>query len=229
MKGLASLRRDLGRAGLDIVHPFRVDASLDDLFVFPRFDHAARLGVLVGNGRALWSPFLSWLATEPDLPRDPLNRYVTAALVGAFDALDVRHAAYFAHRLDYEGGPAGPGAVPLQRLGSRVGLASLGPAHLSVHPEHGPWFAYRAAVVLDLPPPGSEPPAQVEPCASCAAPCRAALERVLARGRPLPVAQNWQHWLAVRDACPVRPEARYSDAQIRYHYTEDPRSLGRTP
>ena len=35
------------------------------------------------------------------------------------------------------------------------------------------------------------------------------------------VAQNWQAWVAVRDApCPGHP-MRFSSEQIRYHYTQD--------
>jgi methylmalonic aciduria homocystinuria type C protein len=222
-----TLRRELGPRGLDILYPFSVDASLDDLFVFPRFDEPARLGVLIGNSRALWAPFTAWVKREPAPSAHPLHDYVKAALVPAQGALGVPHYLYFAERLDYDAGGGKRSAVPLQRLGSRVGLASLGPAHLSVHPEYGPWFAYRAALVLDLPPPATPDTPRTEPCASCPAPCKGALDLALGPEHSLAVERNWQRWLAVRDACPERSDARYSDAQIGYHYTKDPRFLGR--
>jgi methylmalonic aciduria homocystinuria type C protein len=155
-----------------------------------------------------------------------LNAYVGRALQGAFDALAVPYHLFLAHRLDYDVGLGRPSAVPIQRLGSRVGLASLGPAYLSVHPRFGPWFAYRAVAVLDLPP-EIQPAPRTEPCTTCPAPCGAALEQALGPRRSLDVEENWQRWLAVRDACPVQAEARYPDDQIRYHYTKDPRWLRR--
>jgi hypothetical protein len=116
-------------------------------------------------------------------------------------------------------------AVPMQRIGCVSGAAALGPAHLSVHPEHGPWFAIRAIVVLDAPAPVLPNVELREPCESCAAPCKQALQRALALAGAGSVEQNWQAWLAVRDVCPASPGARYSDTQIRYHYQKDPAAL----
>ena len=35
------------------------------------------------------------------------------------------------------------------------------------------------------------------------------------------VRENWRSWVAIRDACPLGKAHRYSDEQIRYHYTKD--------
>ena len=32
---------------------------------------------------------------------------------------------------------------------------------------------------------------------------------------------GWRDWVRVREVCPVGQSARYSDDQIRYHYTLD--------
>lgn len=109
-------------------------------------------------------------------------------------------------------------------MGARVGLAALGPAHLSVHPDFGPWFAYRALIAVDLPPLTETDQHRSEPCASCSAPCVPALHEAL--GAPNPTGSGrFEPWLAVRDACPAGRAARYSEAQIRYHYTKERRWL----
>jgi methylmalonic aciduria homocystinuria type C protein len=35
------------------------------------------------------------------------------------------------------------------------------------------------------------------------------------------IAVHADAWIDVRDACPIGKGARYSDAQVRYHYTKD--------
>lgn len=35
----------------------------------------------------------------------------------------------------------------------------------------------------------------------------------------------WRPWLAVRDACPLGREHRYSEQQVAYHYTKDAKWL----
>jgi hypothetical protein len=59
------------------------------------------------------------------------------------------------------------------------------------------------------------------PCA-CDRGCGAAFERACAAGVPRDQAElrdRWRLWLAVRDACPVGREWRYSEDQISHHYT----------
>jgi len=98
--------------------------------------------------------------------------------------------------------------VPLQHLAVATGLGALAPSHLVIHPAYGPWFALRAAVVLDGTPPPMRP-RLAQPC-HCDHTCTTVLERAQR-------STDWRDWLAVRDACSLR-DARYSDAQIRFHY-----------
>jgi len=219
--------------GLDIVHPFAVEATLDALFPFPRFGREACLGLLIGNSRALWAPFRAWAAVEGAGRADPLDDYVAASI--ALALADTRAEVFFTQRRDYVAG-SGVAAVPFQRLGRDIGFAALGPAHLSVHPDFGPWFAFRAVVVLDAAPCPelARPGAKLEPCASCAMPCATALETALrASGtggadRPLRagIREHWRRWVAVRDACPEGRAHRYDETQIGYHYTKDRAHLG---
>jgi methylmalonic aciduria homocystinuria type C protein len=219
--------------GLDLVHPFAVEAGLDALFPFPRFGRESCLGLLIGNSRALWAPFSAWVSASGAGREDPLDDYVAEAvgevLTGA------RAEVFFTQRRDYVAG-SGVAAVPFQRLGREIGFAALGPAHLSVHPVYGPWFAFRAVVVLDAPAPAELALAspRLKPCGSCSQPCVGAVEEALrASGtgdasRPVraDIREHWRRWVAVRDSCPHGGAHRYGEAQIGYHYTKDRAHLG---
>jgi len=168
----------------------------------------------VGNTRALWPRFLAALGRDPGLRNatDPLDHYTESVVSKIIDALPMRASAHYAHTL-------GEGLVSMSRLAELSGLAYLGPAHLAIHPVHGPWFALRALIVLDAEaPPHPEPAPNL--CSACDQPCVAAMNAAL-RPRAIDVARDWHEWLAVRDACPVGTESRYPDSQIRYHYTKD--------
>ncbi len=157
------------------------------------------VGLLVGNTRALWPIFLAALPDDAD----PLDRYTE-------DAIAPLGRAYFAHR------KYGGSYLPFQRLAVAAGLAALAPNHLVIHPIYGPWFALRAVIVF----PGSAR-YQIEtkpiplPCC-CGASCTA------------PTTDDWHSWLAIRDSCSLGSQWRYSEDQLRYHYTKDRSILRRT-
>lgn len=190
----------LDAAGFDVAHAFDATAAARE----PGLAALAgdqRLGILVGNTRALWPRFVEAmrdpaLAAEPH----PLERYTERVIDAAFPGARVLHG----HR-QYDGG-----YVPLQRLAIATGLGALAPSHLVIHPTYGPWFALRAVVLLDGEPPHHAP---IERPCRCSAPCAEQLERALAATGP----ETWRAWLAVRDACTLR-DHRYSEDQIRYHY-----------
>lgn len=221
---LTGARGRLRDAGLDVSNAFTVDENIDALFPFPRFERNTCLALLIGNSKALWEPFVAWVREHTDLEH-PLQRYVETVIPATLRAAGApSFEVFFSHRLDYAGHTRVQ-AVPMQRIAGASGAATLGPAHLSVHPDHGPWFAIRAIVVLDAAAPERPNVELREPCASCTAPCKQALQRALAFAGAGSVERNWQAWLAVREVCPASPEARYSDAQIRYHYQKDPAAL----
>src|SRR5215468_4901293 len=188
----------LASAGFDLAHTFDAAAAAREpgLAVLAGPE---RLGILIGNTRALWPRFQDALR-DPALAaeRDPLDRYSERAIDAAFPGARI----YYAHR--HYGGAF----VPLQHLAVAVGLGALAPNRLVIHPVYGPWFALRAAIVLDgTPPPGAPPIAQ--PC-RCDTACTTVLERAQR-------STDWRDWLAVRDACSLR-NWRYDDAQIAFHY-----------
>lgn len=196
----------LGDAGFDLVHLFDAAIAAHEPGLAMLADGSRRLGLLVGNTRALWPPFVAARHTDPELAaaRDPLDRYTEQSIGRAFPGAPI----WFGHRR-YDGA-----FVPLQRLAVATGLGALAPTQLVIHPIYGPWFALRAVVLVAGEPPPTAPIAA--PC-TCGASCHEALARALA-------ARSWQAWLAVRDACPIGKAFRYSDEQIAYHYASN-RSL----
>jgi len=179
----------------------------------------------VGNTRALWPRFRAAFAARPELQSSahPLDAYVRSTLMDASTRLG---APCRLHLADH----GGEARVSMLHAAEASGLAHVGPAHLAVHAEHGPWLGLRAVVVVDAAPLHDGPPASPSPCAGCAAPCVGALDRALAATGALPrgqgeIASAWRAWVAVRDACPVGTASRYGEAQLRYHYTKDRRSL----
>lgn len=209
MSGLSDVVAVLAAHGLDLV---------------ARFPHGEppRLGLLVGNSRALWPRFLDWLVADPTRAEldHPLETYVEAALARATARL--RWTVVHAH--------AGPPWVPIQRLAEDAGLAWLAPSHLAVHPVLGPWLSLRAIVVTDLPPPPAPPRAPA--CPACPGACLPAFERARATldaARPAEsMRASWRLWLAVRDACPLGREHRFQDDHIAYAYTNDKTILRRS-
>jgi methylmalonic aciduria homocystinuria type C protein len=186
----------LAEAGFDLAQPFDANAAARE----PGLGALAgpqRLGVLIGNTRALWPKFLA--ARDP-AERDPLNRYTERTIDAAFAGARV----VYSHRV-YDGA-----FFPFQRLAVAIGLGALSEGGLVIHPIYGPWFALRAIVLVDGEPVAHAPIAK--PC-TCDARCGEALRVALAsRG-----SDGWRNWLELRDSCKLR-NFRYPDDQIRYHY-----------
>ena len=192
----------LAAAGFDIAHAFDAAVLAHEPGLEALATHG-RVGLLVGNTRALWQPFVA----AADRTREhPLQHYTEAVVERALPDRRI----YYAHRR-YDGA-----FVPFQRLAVAAGLAALAPTHLLVHPIYGPWFALRAVAFVDGAPPPA-PPRLAAPC-TCDGACTIALARAVASGA-------WRDWLAVRDACPIGRAYRYNDAQLHYHYTKDPAFL----
>lgn len=236
---VSALAAALAPAGFDLVAAGRVAdyhralapaAAAFHLEPFPgATEPEARLIVLVGHSRAVWAPFVAALRREPwrQAAANPLDDWTAEVLAAALAAA----LPPGARTETYAYWEPPPRRVAMQALAAALGLAARGPAALSAHPLHGPWIAFRAAVVVDLA--GPLPTDLSDVCARCIdTPCEPALASALAatatRDRA-GVADSWLRWVAVRDACPIGRASRYSDAQLRYHYTGDRRAFTMEP
>jgi methylmalonic aciduria homocystinuria type C protein len=178
--------------GFDISHAFDAHAASRE----PGWACLAdgpRVGLLIGNTRALWPVFQAARLDEPD----PLDRFTERTLTERYPSAPI----YYAHRR------YGDAFLPFTRLAVATGLGALSPANLVIHPIYGPWLALRAVVLVDGDPPARAPIAK--PCT-----CGEACPRALAAALPT---TDWRAWLAVRDACSLRTY-RYGEDQLRFHY-----------
>ena len=116
---------------------------------------------------------------------------------------DVR--CLFPHR-QYDGA-----FLPFQRLAVAAGFGTPSPSQLVIHPIYGPWFALRAVLLT-----AGTPQTRMLPAAACD--CADRCPEAFKRAREAQA--SWRDWLAVRDACCVGREHRYSEDQIEYHYTK---------
>jgi methylmalonic aciduria homocystinuria type C protein len=215
----------LGFEVLGAVASSAYNVSLDDTLAAYRIPLPlgdASVAFVVGNTKRLWPLFLEAFAStslgDEAHPLDAYSRrHITAAAAHVAGTLGVAHETRFSF-------DPPPNTVAIQRLTALAGAAELSPIGLCVHPTYGPWLSLRAAVVLALPGPAAS--ASAPTCSSCVArPCMGPREKVMAMGaagvsREL-LAEHWETWLAMRDACPLGRGHRYGDTQIRYHYLKD--------
>lgn len=199
----------LAQVGLDIVWPLPSRLVGE---VAERPVRANRLGLLVGNTRALWPHLTRAIERDPGLREapDPVDRYCVQRIEQALALIGSPWEVHWAHTPP-------PGAYPIQALAHAAGLCDVAPCRLAIHRRYGPWFALRAVALIDTPGP-ERAPAPPRICAPCSAPCRRPFEAAVASGS-IPET-DWRRWLAPRDACPVGREHRYPERQLEYHYTK---------
>jgi hypothetical protein len=220
---ISKFKRRLSLTGFSISHGFQL-SDLD--FKNAHFEHltnqfeSAKTGLLIGNTFTLWDPFIDWLKNKSDWKslENPLERYahdkITSAVEDHFD-----DAAVFWTRetTDY--------LVPVQKLCHHSGLAYLSRGHFNVHPLYGPWFALRALVLLPGDYEFSKSPVRNPSDALVENKVKNQFDLLCKQASSVldseHVRTRWQGWLALRDMYEVGKEYRYSDSQIRYHYTHD--------
>eukprot|EP01122_Echinamoeba_exundans_P015690 TRINITY_DN7579_c0_g1_i1.p1 TRINITY_DN7579_c0_g1~~TRINITY_DN7579_c0_g1_i1.p1 ORF type:complete len:258 (-),score=27.13 TRINITY_DN7579_c0_g1_i1:110-856(-) len=213
----------LRKKGLDIVKSFQTEwynGNVQTGFQMNNFGSPTSLGILVGNTREIWTPFIDWLAQNPTrvIAPDPFDTYVTEQVnsIVSEHIKDVRTEIKFSH-----GYKAGHG-VAMQKLAHAAGLCYLDPEfHLAIHPVYGPWIAFRAAISVDI-----DASDQVWTAASNPVPDEARTEILskFAEAMRETRARNperWKYWAEFRKSIPVGQDFRYSDLQILYHHTGD--------
>jgi epoxyqueuosine reductase len=232
---LARLRSALGEVGLHIVLPLS-QAGLDraglDLRLGQLLAGAGGALVVGDGGGAFFAGFQTdrSLADRDGATDDPLDRYtariVRQVVTQTLASQDFHLAFPFAKE---------PPWLPFQRLGQAAGLPPPGPLGVQVHPRYGPWWGYRALIVV-RDPLADEPPLSA-PCDGCAAPCATAcpvdalaglrLDIDRCAGHRLDGAPACQHHCAARAACICGPEHRYPADQLTFHMAASLRSIRR--
>ncbi len=185
-----------------------------------------RAVVLLGNvGPALWPAFEAGRRDEDDALDSWTRRTV--------DPIAARLGARALH-------PSDQPYQPFQRWAQRAEAVHPSPLGLLIHPEHGLWHAYRAALVLGGPVEGvPQRSPRPSPCDACAEkPCLAACPVGAFSGTSYDVVACAGHLRShdgpdcmtlgcrARDACPVARDRRYVNAQIHFHMQAFLRSRG---
>jgi epoxyqueuosine reductase len=243
---VARLRARLAVDGLHIVLPISADGFDRELAAVggPRLgdllDGAEGAFVVADGGPEFFGGFRregsAGGGAEGGGPGNPLDDHTRRCVAGAVSDTLALEGGRVRHRIVYPFDAAGAAPLPFQRLGRAAGLPEAGPLGLQIHPQFGPWWAYRGLVITA----GtslvfqSEPPLAAS-CPGCRAPCAAACpaEAVDAAGE-FHIARCAAHRLAeeeqeqqeecarscaARSACPVGVVHRYPDAQLAYHMT----------
>jgi hypothetical protein len=213
----------------------------------PTFGRRTTLAVLLGSTKTIWVPFLAALRAadppgqlEAQAEHDgPLNTFVvraTEALASEVLApLGLRCELRYAHEMD-EGR-----LVAMQKLAHLSGVAYLHPScGLNVHPEYGPWHAYRSLLIIDMEGvPTAGPPANpnsAEAVAAAEAALALALESTVdptatntKEEMDTQMRQVWRLWQNIRLALETQgcEQWKYSDEHDEYHFTHSPEVLAR--
>ena len=188
-----------------------------------------RLVLLGSAGKEIWERFQTAAAAEETKPPDPLDRHterIVESLAAAFRAADPGVLAVYPFDHPRR-------IVPWLALLEGSSQLRFTPFGVGIHSRFGPWFAWRAALLSELPLPLS-PAEEESPCAACPAPCVAACPA----GAVAKEAFDWRACVdyrvaeqpcratcLARMACPVGTEYRYGKAQTAYHYSASLRMI----
>ncbi|KAA3632460.1 MAG: hypothetical protein DWQ08_03450, partial [Proteobacteria bacterium] len=177
--------------------------------------------LVAGNiGGAFWNRITPAVRTADD----PVDTYSASCLTEVFGDLHANSGLALIY----------PGicTFSLQQLGELCGWGVPSWLGISIHPEMGTWFAFRAVAVTDAPLAATTPAAAGDACLACRS--RDCLEAcpVDAPGRPgqfdlkaclshrLSPASACATTCLARVACPVGASRRYTCEAIDYFYTK---------
>jgi hypothetical protein len=229
---LGDLRAALAQEGLFVVHPL-VQADLDRAGVAQGLTDllpGAEVGLVIGDGGGTFFERFAAASSGSDASTaseaDPLDRYtarIIHAVVAGVLGADESHAWAIRYPFD-DSLPR----LSVQALGRAAGLPTPGPLGIQIHPRFGPWWAYRALVLLRF---GREdvadaPVSLSNPCTGCPAPCVTACPGLAVQPQGFGVVACAGHRLrdpgchstcVARRACIVAPEQGYRDAQLGFH------------
>jgi hypothetical protein len=241
MSGLLEKVRAAGAPhGLNLVAATpvqRYDASVTTGIRAADLVPGARSIVIVGNGGGgLWAAFKRYLANNPGWSEreHPLDEF-TRAIVEASIAAPLRSAGArctVVYPFIQDGRTLN--FVQLARVAGLTGPSIIG---VSLHPEFGPWIAFRAALLVDelIDAPG--PAVSFDPCPTCTARTCITACPVSAvsieKGWDIPkclthrveVEQDCLPRCHARVACVIGPQHVYQNDELGYHQMRSLRAM----
>jgi len=132
----------------------------------------AKSAIVIGNaGRNFWNAYTVFLEANPDYPKDSaraLDNYTADAVRKVSKDLDENGIS---NRLIFYWEQVDGRFVPLMRLAEQAGMGKPGKIGVMIHPEYGPWLAYRAVILTTVELEPTAPLIDFNPCDDCEAPC----------------------------------------------------------
>jgi epoxyqueuosine reductase len=215
----------------------RYDASITAGLRAIELAPGARSIVIVGNGGGeLWTALKQHAARHPEWwdrehPLDEFTRQVVeTALAAPLRADGIRCTVVYPFIQD---GRA-LNFVQLARVAGLTGPSIIG---VSLHPEYGPWIAFRAALLIDEPIDAPGPAIDFDPCPTCTArTCISACPAsAVSAERGWDIPKCLTHRVEVepdcigrchaRAACVIGPAHIYPDDELAYHQMRSLRAM----
>lgn len=165
---LAELRAALAPDGLNLVGAAAVaeyDSLLASEHALARRFPEAVTAIVVGNGGgAFWRAFRAACAGSPALAADPdpLDRFTEACVDQAVRRVAGGVSCRVLYPFRFASEP-----VSFLRLAAVAGLGTAGRVGVLLHPEYGPWIAFRAAVLVPFAVDAPRPAEGFDPCPGC--------------------------------------------------------------
>jgi hypothetical protein len=169
----------------------------------------ARTAIVVGNGGAAFWRAFRHAVPDPSNDSDPLDRFTRAVVA---DATGDLAGARVVHPFDRDGG------LDFRTLAEVAGLGRPSLLGLLVHPEYGPWIAFRAAILVPDAVVAPRPADGFDPCPGCVErPCIAACPAGAIGPRGWDVPACSAHRLADQANCATGCHARLDCVYGRPH------------
>ena len=191
-----------------------------------RFPETETIVVIGNGGGEFWQHFRAYVEARPDYLQQhdhPLDAY-TAEVISA-RLRPLLDAARTQYRLIYPFQFFSGLTVSFMHLAQAARLSVPSILGVQIHPQYGPWIAWRAAVLIDHELPALSAPAQnFDLCSTCVErPCITACPaQAVSATQGLGLLACTQYRLDVPPDCAERCHARYNCVYGReYRYPED--------
>jgi methylmalonic aciduria homocystinuria type C protein len=224
-KILSAVTNTLKEKGFDLIKPFQVkwyNETVHAEHMLPTFNRPNTLGILIGNTKHFWPPFISQYKSNKKLQDSPhpIDVYTKEMIDSTFKPLLEREK--LVHDIRYANEVRKGRLVSMQKISHVSGLAFLHPIHLSIHPVFGPWLALRAVVVIDTDGPKDEEFVELQdPVPQQTELLEKMLSDAMYASQDESDHEPFMKWIALRDAVEIGKEYKYEEDQLFYHYTKD--------